>query len=292
MIPLAPFGRTGHMSSRLIFGAAALGAMSQERADATLALAHNAGINHIDVAASYGAAEDRLAPWLVTHRDEVFLATKTAERTGAGARAELERSLQRMGVDHVDLIQLHNLVEPDEWATAHGPRGAVEALMAARDEGLVLHVGITGHGLRIANMHLQSLERADFDSVLFPFNFSLMSLHSYRRDVERLFAICAQRNVAVQTIKAIARRRWTDGSTQHFSWYEPLSEPEAIAHAVRWVLSHPQVFLNTTSDARLLPHVFAAAVGDVVAPTDSEMASDIKRHDVTPLFDGALLERI
>ena len=292
MIPRAPFGRTGHMSSRLIFGAAALGAMSQGRADTTLALAHNAGINHIDVAASYGAAEDRLAPWLATHRNEVFLATKTAERTGAGARAELERSLQRMGVDHIDLIQLHNLVEPDEWATAHGRGGAVEALMAARDEGLVRHVGVTGHGLRIANMHVQSLERADFDSVLFPFNYSLMAIDSYCHDVEQLLALCAERNVAVQTIKAIACRRWTDGSTQHFSWYEPLSDPEAIIHAVHWVLSHPQVFLNTTSDARLLPYVFDAAAGNLMVPTKTEMESDIAQFAVTPLFDGALLERI
>ena len=292
MIPLAPFGRTGHMSSRLIFGAAALGAMSQERADATLGLANEWGLNHIDVAASYGAAEERLAPWLSGHRSEVFLATKTAERSGYGARAELERSLQRLGVSHIDLIQLHNLVEPDEWAVAHAPGGAVEALMAARDEGLVNHVGVTGHGLRIAKMHVKSLERADFTSVLFPFNYSLMSIDTYRRDVEQLLNICVQRNVAVQTIKAIARRRWTDDSTKHFSWYEPLSEPTAISHAVQWVLSHPQVFLNTTSDARLLPLVFAAAAGGIVAPSESDMKRDTKEQSVTPLFDGAALERI
>ena len=164
--------------------------------------------------------------------------------------------------------------------------------MAARDEGLVSHVGVTGHGLRIAKMHLKSVERADFTSVLFPFNYSLMSIDAYRSDVEQLLNLCAQRNVAVQTIKAIARRRWTDGSTKHFSWYEPLSEPNAINNAVRWVLSHPQVFLNTTSDARLLPDVFAAAAGDMVVPSESDMERDIEQQAVTPLFDGAALERI
>ena len=157
MIPDAPFGRTGHRSTRVIFGAAALGGMSQERADATLGAVSGWGINHIDTAAGYGASEDRLRPWLADHRGEVFLATKTGERRGDAARAELERSLQRMAVDHVDMIQLHNLVEPDEWEVAHGPGGAVEALAQARDEGLVRHIGVTGHGLRIAEMHLRSL---------------------------------------------------------------------------------------------------------------------------------------
>ena len=168
MLPLQPFGSTGHLSSRVIFGAAALGAMSQERADATLQVALDGGINHIDTAASYGASEDRLRPFLASHRHDVFLATKTGERTGAAARAELERSLERMGVDRVDLVQLHNLVEPDEWDVAHGPGGAVEALAVARDEGLVRFIGVTGHGVRIAGMHLRSLDRFPFDSVLLP----------------------------------------------------------------------------------------------------------------------------
>ena len=163
MLPLAPFGRTGHQSTRVIFGAAALGSMTQDRADATLAMVASSGINHIDTAAGYGESEVRLRPWLADHRGEVFLATKTGERQGADARAELERSLTRMDVDQVDLIQLHNLVEPDEWEVAFGPGGAVAALAAARDEGLVRFIGVTGHGLRIADMHLRSLERFDFD---------------------------------------------------------------------------------------------------------------------------------
>jgi len=292
MLPVAPFGSTGHQSTRVIFGAAALGGMSQERADATLAKVSEWGINHIDTAASYGASEDRLQGWLGDHRNEVFLATKTGERRGAAARAELERSLERMAVDHVDLIQLHNLVEDDEWETAFAPGGAVEALAAARDEGLVSHIGVTGHGLRIAGMHLRSLERFDFASVLLPVNFVLLDNPTYRSDVEELLTLCAERGVAVQTIKSIARGRWGDGATAHFSWYDPLTDPSAIARAVRFVLAHPQMFLNTTSDARLLPMVVAAAEGELSAPSDGEMRADVVDHGITPLFDGAALERI
>jgi aryl-alcohol dehydrogenase-like predicted oxidoreductase len=292
MIATAPFGPTGHESTRVIFGAAALGGMSQERADATLATIEQWGINHIDTAASYGASEDRLRGWLGTHRHDVFLATKTGERRGADARAELERSLERMAVDHVDLVQLHNLVEDDEWQTAFAPGGAVEALAAARDEGLVSHLGVTGHGLRIAGMHLRSLERFDFASVLFPVNFVLLDNPAYRADVEQLLAVCIDRAVAVQTIKSIARGRWADGSTAHFSWYDPLTDPAAIGRAVRFVLSHPQMFLNTTSDARLLPLVLGAASGDLTRPTDDELRADIDTFGITPLFDGRTLERI
>ena len=164
-----------------------------------------------------------------------------------------------MGVDQVDLIQLHNLVEPDEWDVAFGPDGAVAALAAARDEGLVRFIGVTGHGLRIAEMHLRSLDQFDFDSVLLPYNFSLRQIEDYRRELDRLLELCAERAVAVQTIKAIARRRWQQESEQRFSWYEPLTDPDAIGRAVRYVLADQQLFLNTTSDARLVPLIVDAA---------------------------------
>lgn len=211
MLPTATFGPTGHQSTRVIFGAAALGGMSQVRADATLSQVREWGINHFDTAASYGASEDRLQPWLAEHRSEIFLATKTGERTGDGARRGLERSLERMNVDSVDMIQLHNLVEPDDWETAFGPNGAVQALDAARAEGLVRHIGVTGHGLRIAGMHLRSLERFDFAAVLLPVSFILLDQVDYRSDVEQLLAVCAERHVVVQTIKTVARGRWADG---------------------------------------------------------------------------------
>ncbi len=292
-LPTAPFGRTGHHSTRIIFGAAALGRMSQERADATIDLVVSAGVNHFDTAASYGESELRLAPWLADHRADVFLATKTGERDGPAARAELERSLTRLGVDQVDLIQLHNLVEEDEFDVAHGPGGAVEAMVAARDEGLVRFIGVTGHGTRIAAMHSRSLERFDFDSVLLPVNFTMLQMDHYRDAVETLMATCAERNVAVQTIKSIARGRWApDYDGPRFSWYEPIEDPGAIGRAVRYVLSDPQRFLNTTSDARLLPHVFAGATSSEPPPTEAELMADTMTQGVTALFQPGALERI
>ncbi len=292
-IPTAPFGSTGHESTRVLFGAAALGGMSQERADATMEVVHRWGINHIDTAASYGESEDRLKPWLASHRDEVFLATKTGERKGDAARAELERSLERMGVDHVDMIQLHNLVEDDEWEIAHGPGGAVEALAKARDEGLVSNIGVTGHGVRIPGMHLRSLERFPFASVLFPYSYVMMENPAYRHDAEALLDKCAADGVAAQTIKAIARGRWAEGSeAKKFSWYDPLTDADTIGRAVQWVLSDERVFLNTSSDARLIEMALNAAVGELIRPSDEAMSADVLAEGMTPLFDGSDLELI
>jgi len=266
--------------------------MQQDSASAVLDTVLEFGVNHIDTAASYGESELRLAPWLTQHRDHVFLASKTGERTGAAARAGLERSLQRLGVDHVDLIQLHNLVEEDEWRTAHGKGGAVEALAAAREEGLVSHIGVTGHGLRIAGMHLRSLERFDFDSVLIPYNFTLLRDDSYRTEVEHLLEECQERRVAVQTIKSLARRRWASAEGPRFSWYEPITDEPALARSVRWVLSRPGIFLNTSSDARLLRPTFEAASSPSPAPSEDDMQADAVALHIEPLFDGDALERI
>jgi aryl-alcohol dehydrogenase-like predicted oxidoreductase len=293
MIERAPFGRTGHDSTRTTFGAAALGRMSQERADATMEIVREFGVNHIDTAAAYGDAELRLAPFLAEHRHDVFLATKTGDRTGGAARASLERSLERMGVDHVDLIQLHNLVEEDEWRTAHGPGGAVEALAQARDEGLTRFIGVTGHGLRIPRLHLRSLERFDFDSVLFPYNFVLLRGEAYRADVEELLAVCAARQVATQTIKSIARRRWRDDDTEpRYSWYKPVEDEDVLDRAVRYVLGRPGLFLLTSSDATRLRAILEAASRGGPPPTDDELAADVEAAGIEPLFDGAELERI
>ena len=288
-----PFGRTGHDSSRIIFGAAALGAMSQGRADATLELIAGAGVNHIDTAASYGESELRLAPWLADHRSEVFLATKTGERAGDAARAELERSLERLGADHVDLIQLHNLVESDQWEVAHGAGGVVEAMAQARDEGLVRFIGVTGHGVRIAAMHLRSLDAIDFDSVLLTCNYTMLARDDYRPAFDRLVSECAERQVAVQTIKSIAKDRWpADYDGPRFSWYRPLDEPDAIARATRWVLGQPGLFLNTTSDARKLPVILEAASNPGPSPDSDQIEADIAEHSMSAIFDGAALERI
>jgi aryl-alcohol dehydrogenase-like predicted oxidoreductase len=294
MIERMEFGRTGHLSSRVIFGAATLGRKTQEDADPLLDVLLEHGVNHIDTAAAYGDSELRLAPWLARHRDTFFLATKTGERTGSAARASLERSLERLGVDHVDLVQCHNLVEPDEWEVAHGPGGAVEALAQARDEGLTRFIGVTGHGVRIPGMHLRSLERFDFDSVLFPYNYALLADDDYRRDADALVALCAERSVAVQTIKSVARRRWEDGEGPRASWYKPLDDPEAVTRAVHYVLCRPGLFLNSSSDASLLEPILQAAASAPGAnpPSDEAMAADVRSFGIRPLFDGAELERI
>ena len=246
MITTQPFGRTGHMSTKTIFGAAALSDVDQRTADQTLEVLLEYGINHIDTAASYGASEDRLKAWF-THgrRDRFFLATKTGERTYAAARDQIKMSLQRMGVDHIDLIQLHNLVDEAEWKTAMGPDGALKAALEAQKAGLVKYVGVTGHGLQVAKRHYESLEMHDFDTVLLPYSYILMQNAQYKADFERLLQRCRERNVGVQTIKAIVRRPWAEGIDRHSAtWYEPLLEQEHIDTAVHWVLGRSGVFFG------------------------------------------------
>src|ERR671921_363600 len=228
MIPRAPFGSTGHQSSRVLFGAAALAEVSQDVADRALDHLLEHGVNHIDVAASYGDAELRVAPWLRRHPDTFFLATKTGERTYRGAREEIHRSLDRLGVDQVDLIQLHNLVDVIEWDIALSNGGALEAAVEARDEGLVRFIGVTGHGLSVPEMHRRSLERFAFDSVLAPYNYVQMQDERYAATFEALAAVCAERNVALQTIKSLARRRWDGRKSTAATWYEPLRDQADI----------------------------------------------------------------
>lgn len=296
MIERELFGRTGHASSRVIFGAAAIGRVDQETADRLLPLLDEFGVNHLDTAADYGDAELRLAPWLARRRGDFFLATKTSKRTADGARRSLERSLERLGVDRVDLVQLHNLVEEDEWEAAHGPGGALEALVAAREEGLVRFIGVTGHGLRIARKHLESLEAFDYDSVLFPYNPTLLADPRYRGDAEELIAACAARGVAVQTIKSVARRRFSDPSSPEarasHSWYEPLRDPGAIGRAVRYVLARPGLFLASSSEFEVLRAILEAADSHGPVPTGEELARDEASFEMAPLFDGGALERI
>jgi len=285
MIERIPFGRTGHQSSRIIFGAAALATMRQERADPLLEMLLQFGVNHIDTAAAYGDSELRVGKWMERHRDRFFLATKTGERTHAGAKASIERSRERLRVDLLDLVQLHNLVDEAEWQIALAPGGALDALVEARDRGLVRFIGVTGHGTRVAEMHRRSLERFPFDSVLLPYNYAMLAQPEYAAAVDSLLAICRTRDVAVQTIKAIARRRWRDADmAPKFSWYEPLRDRDAIRRAVQYVLATPGVFLNTTSDATLLPVILETAAQPRVAPADAEMRADAERNATEPLF--------
>jgi len=284
MIATLAFGRTGHESTRTIFGAAALARVTQDEADRTLDLLERHGVNHIDVAASYGDAELRLAPWLKTHRDRVFLATKTGERTYDAAKRQIHLSLERMGVERIDLIQLHSLADPIEWDIALSPRGALEACVEAREQGLVRYIGVTGHGTQIAATHLRSLERFDFDSVLLPYSYVMMQDPHYAAMFERVVAACAQRNVAVQTIKSIARRPWWGRERTHATWYQPLEDQRDIDLAVHWVLSRPGVFLNTVGDVALLPKVLDAASRFTSAPGAAAMREATARLEMLPLF--------
>jgi aryl-alcohol dehydrogenase-like predicted oxidoreductase len=272
-IDTLPFGSTGHESSRVIFGAAALGDVSQHDADTAIELLLEHGVNHIDTAASYGESELRLAPALSRYRDRFFLATKTGERTYAGARAQIRRSLERLQVPSVDLIQLHNLVHPAEWDVAMGEDGALRAAIEAREAGLVRFIGVTGHGLTIAEMHRRSLERFPFDSVLFPYSHVIMSAEeSYAADAARLLEICRSRGVAMQTIKAISRGPWGSKAPSAATWYEPLVEQEHIDLAAHWVLGERGVFLNSAGDLGLLPRVLDAAERFSTRPGDDELA--------------------
>jgi aryl-alcohol dehydrogenase-like predicted oxidoreductase len=284
MIAVQPFGRTGHASTRIIFGAAAIGNVSQSDADQTMELIREHGINHIDTAASYGDAELRLGPWMETHRGDFFLATKTGERTRAEAYNEIRRSLERLRTDHVDLIQLHNLVDEDEWRTAFSRGGALEAVVEAKEEGLVRYVGVTGHGVTVAAQHLRSLQEYPFDSVLLPYNFPMSRNAGYIADFEALVAVCAERGLAVQTIKAITRAPWGDQQPTANTWYEPLTDQDAIDTAVSWVLGRDGVFLNTVGDIHILPKVIDAAARFTRRPSDEEMRALEGAFGLEPLF--------
>jgi aryl-alcohol dehydrogenase-like predicted oxidoreductase len=279
MISRAPFGATGHESSRVIFGAAALGDVSKADADRTLEVILEHGINHIDVAASYGDAELRIANWLKGDHD-FFVATKTGEREYAPAREQIRRSLDRLGVDHVDSIQLHNLCDVIEWDIALSPGGALEACLEARDEGLVRFIGVTGHGLSIPKMHQRSLARHDFDSVLCPYNWVQMQDPRYAETFDGLAAMCKERNVALQTIKSLAYKPWEGREHTASTWYEPLTDQADIDLATSWVLGNPQTFLLTTGDVDVLPKLLDAAERAGERPPDEAMA----KLDLAPLF--------
>ena len=284
MIERRPFGRTGHLSSVTLFGAAALAQATPAEADRTLELLLRHGVNHIDTAARYGDSELRIGPWMARHRKDFFLATKTGSRSAGEAREDIHRSLERLRVDHVDLIQLHSLWHPDDWDQAMGPDGALEAAVAAREQGLARFIGVTGHGWTIPAMHMRSLARFDFDSVLLPFNFFMARNERYRRSFEQVLAICRQRNVAVQVIKSIARGPWATADRTHTTWYQPLEAQADIDRAVHWILGLPDVFINTVGDLALLPRVLDAASRFERRPADPEMAAMLGSTRMTSLF--------
>jgi aryl-alcohol dehydrogenase-like predicted oxidoreductase len=284
VIATAEFGRTGHHSTRVIFGAASLSRVSQKVADETLEVLLRYGVNHIDTAANYGDSELRIAPWLKREPGRFFLATKGDKRDEKGAREDIHRSLDRLNVDHLDLWQIHSLSDPIEWDQALSPGGAIDAALAAREEGLIRWIGVTGHGAQIAATHRRSLDRFDFDSVLLPYNYITMQNPYYAQNFEALLKTCQERKTAVQTIKSIALRPWMDSDHTRTTWYQPLENPDDIELAVWWVLGRPGVFLNSVGDVDLLPLVLDAAKRFHKAPDDQAMETLIARSHSEPLF--------
>ena len=285
MIPRIPFGRTGHDSTRLIFGAAALHSADERSAARALELLLTHDIDHIDVAASYGEAEDHVGRWMPEHRERFFLATKTGERSYGRARDQIRRSLERLRTDRLDLLQLHNLVDEAEHEQALSHDGALRAAVEAREEGLVRFIGVTGHGTRVADMHLRSLERFPFYSVLLPWNPTMLAQPAYAREAGALRDVCHERGVAVQTIKAVARRRWPPGSTPgRTTWYEPLENDDAFEQAVHFVLAEAELFLNTASDLDVFERTIAAAERFRGAPDPRALEAAMQRAGAEALF--------
>jgi aryl-alcohol dehydrogenase-like predicted oxidoreductase len=268
----------------MVFGGAALSEVTQKEADQVLEVLLHYGVNHIDVAASYGDAELRVAPWLKQHPGRFFVATKTGGRSYDDAKRDIHRSLERLAVPRVDLIQLHNLADPIEWDVALSPNGALDACLEAREQGLVGFIGVTGHGSQIAATHLRSLERFDFDSVMLPYNYLMMEDAHYAAMFNRVGAVCSARNVAVQTMKSIARRPWWGRQHTCATWYEPLVEQEDIDTAVHWALARPGIFLATAGDVRLIPKILAAANRFESAPSDEALRQLTAQREAVPLF--------
>lgn len=285
MIPKQRFGRTGHQSTRLIFGAYALSEATQAEADSVLDLLLEYGINHIDTAPMYGNAEKRIGSWMEKHRDDFFLATKTRSRSYDGAWKNLMRSLDQLQVDYVDLWQMHGLTNPQGWEKAMGPGGTLEAFIEARDKGLVRFLGVTAHGGKSPIMHKQSLERFDFDSVMLPYSYCQMQFPKYAPNFYELIDICADRNVAVQTIKSIARRPWEDQAKNHNTFfYEPLVTQDAIDKAAHWALGLKDSFVVSAGDMELLPEILDAASRYKSPPSDEEMETMVEALDIQPVF--------
>jgi len=268
-----------------LFGAAAFSEVSQAEADRTMEVLYEYGVNHIDTAASYGEAELRLGPWIARHRNDFFLASKTGDRTYKEARESIHRSLERLQTDHLDLIQLHAVIEEQEWKLVLGPGGALEAAVEARQQGLVRFIGITSHTLRAPMIHRRSLEIFDFDSVLLPYNFMLMQNPAYAADFEALYALARAKNVAVQLIKTAQRRPWND--LPHFAatWYEPFIDQASIDLAIHWAMGRSGTFINTAGDIHVLPRVLEAASHFTRVPATAQMQALIRSQAAEPLWD-------
>lgn len=282
-------GRLGHHSSVIIYGGAALSQVTQDEADASIQTALDGGINHFDTAASYGESELRLGPWMPRIRDRIFLATKTGERERDAAMASIERSLERLQTDHLDLIQLHSVGNLEDLDRVTGPGGALEAAIAAREQGLVRGIGITGHGHQAPAVHREALRRFPFDTVLTPLNRQLYRDPQYALDFDALVAEAQRQEVGLMIIKSVARRPWQQADERtHTTWYEPLVEQAQIDAAVAFVLSRREVTgIATAGDVQLIPRIIdAASRANSVGLTEIDLALPAAVEYVSPFADG------
>jgi len=284
MIPTLPFGRTGHESKRIVFGAAAFWETPQKDVDATMELLLQNGVNHVDTAASYNKSEQLLGEWIRRNGRPFFLATKTGERKKQAAYDQIRRSLELLHVDQVDLIQLHALHEEPDWTTAFGPGGVIEAVIQAREEKLVRFIGVTGHGVPVPEFHLRSLEQFDFNSVTLPYNYVMMQNPRYAENFNKVLEVCKERNTAVQTIKGITRSPWNNIEKNRTTWYRPLEDQTDIDLATHWVLGNPQVFLCAAGDINILPRIFESAHRFESRPSNQQMQDLTERLKMEPLF--------
>ncbi|MHA2101397.1 MAG: aldo/keto reductase [Candidatus Kariarchaeaceae archaeon] len=285
MITKLQFGRTEHKSTRIIFGSYALNNSTREEADQVLPLLRKFGVNHIDTAPMYGNAESLIGNWLTKHRDEFFIATKTRNRGRQAALDTLHKSLEHLQIDYIDLWQMHGLTNPQGWEKVMGPKGTLEAFIEARDAGLVRYLGVTGHGSKTPIMHKRSLERFDFDSVMLPYNFQMMQNPRYVSNFDELVKMCQDRNVAIQTIKSIARRPWENRSRKYNTYfYEPLDTNKAINKSVWWTMSLQNSFIATAGDLQILPMILDAAAKFEKQPSDEEMNQIMKKYDIRSIF--------
>ncbi|HEC39325.1 hypothetical protein LCGC14_0587420 [marine sediment metagenome] len=289
MILNQKFGNTGHLSTRIIFGAAALSNVTQAEADNTLDVLLKYGINHIDTAAGYGESELRIGPWMEKHRNKFFIATKVFRRSYQDAFNQIKSSLERLRVSSIDLIQFHNLTDPNSWEKVMGAEGALKAAVEAREQGMVKYIGVTGHGYTVAEMHQRSLAQFEFDSVLLPYNYIMMQNQKYASDFRKLLELCHSRNVAVQTIKSLARRPWGNKKRTRTTWYEPFEDQSDIDRVVHWVLNREGIFLNTSGDIHLLPKILDAATRFEKGTPDEEMQKVVRPLGMKPIFDGRSL---
>lgn len=252
------FGRTGHMSTIAIFGGAAFWEISQKDADKVMEQVIEAGINHIDIAPSYGQAEERVGPWMPRERERFFLGCKTMERTKQGAWDEMHRSLKLLQTETFDLYQCHAITSMDELDSVTMKGGALEAFVEARQRGLIKYIGITGHGADAPKIYLEALKRFDFDSVLFPLNFVQMGNPVFRKNAEALIAECKAKDVGTMVIKTITKGPWGEKEKTATTWYEPFDKADEIQHAVNFAMSYEVTGLCTAGDTRILPLVLQA----------------------------------